>query len=139
MQARGNALAAGPARVVGIGVDLVDIRRFAAVIDRTPGLVARVFTDREIEASGAHRKQVVSLAGRWAVKEAVAKVLVDTTGLSWHDCEVLSGERGEPRIVVSGTVAEAASVRGIERWLVSVSHDGDMAMAFVIAGAGERG
>lgn len=124
-----------PARVVGIGVDIVDTRRFAAVIDRTPGLVARVFTSREIALAGGHRLRTVSLAGRWAVKEAVAKVLVDTTGLAWHDCEVLSGNRGEPRIEVRGGVADAAAARGIGRWLVSLSHDGDMAMAVVIAGA----
>jgi len=124
-----------PARVVGIGVDLVDTRRFSSVLDRTPGIVARVFTSREIELAGGHRLRTVSLAGRWAVKEAVAKVLVDTTGLEWHDCEVLSGARGEPVIHVSGTVAEAARTRGIARWLVSLSHDGDMAIAFVVAGA----
>ncbi len=123
-----------PARVVGIGVDIVDTRRFASVIDRTPGLVARVFTPREIELAGGHRLRTLSLAGRWAVKEAVAKILVDTTGLEWHDCEVLNGVRGEPRIEVRGSVAEAAAMRGIERWLVSLSHDGDMAMAVVIAG-----
>lgn len=124
-------------RVVGLGVDVVDIRRFAATVERTPGIVARVFTEREIEVSGGHRLRTLSLAGRWAVKEAVAKVLVDTTGLEWHDCEVLSGERGEPRLVMHGTVEQAARLRGIDRWLVSLSHDGDMAMAVVIAGAEE--
>ena len=123
-----------PTRVIGVGVDLVDTRRFAAVIDRTPGLVERVFTPQEIASAGGHRLRVVSLAGRWAVKEAVAKILVDTTGMQWHDCEVLNGDRGQPTLHVRGTVAEAAAARGIGRWLVSVSHDGDMAMAVVIAG-----
>ncbi len=127
-----------PAKVVGIGVDVVDTRRFAAVIDRTPALVARVFTSREIALAGGHRLRTLSLAGRWAVKEAVAKILVDTTGLEWHDCEVLTGDRGEPRIEVRGSVARAAAARGIERWLVSLSHDGDMAMAVVIAGVEDR-
>lgn len=126
-----------PARVVGIGVDLVDTRRFAAVLERSPRLAARVFTARELELSGGHRLRAESLAGRWAVKEAVAKALVDTTGLEWHDCEVLTGDRGEPVLEVSGTVGEAARRRGIERWLVSLSHDGGMAIAFVVAGAGE--
>lgn len=123
-----------PARVVGVGVDVVDTRRFAAVIERTPGLVTRVFTPREIELAGGHRLRVLSLAGRWAVKEAVAKILVDTTGLAWHDCEVVSGSRGEPRIEVRGSVAEAAAALGIGRWMVSVSHDGNVAVAVVIAG-----
>ena len=126
-----------PARVVGIGVDLVDTRRFAVVLERSPGLAARVFTRREIDLAGGHRLRVASLAGKWAVKEAIAKVLVDTTGLEWHDCEVLAGGRGEPVIEVRGTVLEAARSRGIAQWLVSLSHDGDMAIAFVVAGAQE--
>lgn len=107
------------------------------MLERSPGLAARVFTPREIDLAGGHRLRVASLAGKWAVKEAVAKVLVDTTGLAWHDCEVLTGDRGEPVIEVRGTVREAARRRGIARWLVSLSHDGDMAIAFVVAGAQE--
>lgn len=124
-----------PAKVVGIGVDLVDTRRFARVLERSPGLVGRVFTPREVALAGGHRLRATSLAGRWAVKEAVAKVLVDTAGLQWHDCEVLAGEHGEPILCVQGTVQEAARARGIATWLVSLSHDGDMAIAFVVAGA----
>lgn len=65
-------------------------------------------------------------------------MLVDTTGLSWHDCEVLNGERGQPVLALSGSVEQAARARGIARWLVSLSHDGDMAIAFVVAGAEEH-
>lgn len=111
----------------------MDTDRFAAVIARTPLLVPRVFTAREIELSGGARPRPASLAARWAAKEAVAKVLVDNRGLHWHDCEVLAGPLGEPRIEVRGTVAAAAAARGIESWLVSLSHDGHMAIAFVVA------
>jgi holo-[acyl-carrier protein] synthase len=107
------------------------------VLERSPGLAARVFTARELQLSGGHRLRAESLAGKWAVKEAVAKVLVDTTGLQWHDCEVLSGDWGQPLLEVRGTVLEASRQRGIERWLVSLSHDGGMAIAFVVAGAEE--
>jgi holo-[acyl-carrier protein] synthase len=103
------------------------------VIRRSPGLVTRVFTEREIEQSGGEKLRPASLAARWAAKEAVAKVLVTTTGLQWHDCEVLNGPLGEPLLEVSGTVARAAAGRGIDRWLLSLSHDGHMAIAFVVA------
>jgi len=111
----------------------VDTDRFAAVIARTPLLVPRVFTAREIELSGGATIRPASLAARWAAKEAVAKVLVDNRGLSWHDCELVVGSLGEPRIEVRGTVAAAAAARGVESWLVSLSHDGHMAIAFVVA------
>jgi holo-[acyl-carrier protein] synthase len=117
-------------------VDVVDTDRFAAVIARTPGLVPRVFTPREIELSGGANLRAASVAARWAAKEAVAKVLVDNRGLEWHDCELVVGSLGEPVIEVSGTVAAAAAERGIESWLVSLSHDGHMAIAFVVATRG---
>ena len=122
-----------PSTVVGVGVDVVDTDRFAAVIARTPGLVARVFTAREIEQCGGESLRPASLAARWAAKEAVAKVLVDNRGLSWHDCEVVTGPLGEPTLELSGTVADAGRGRGIGRWLLSLSHDGHMAIAFVVA------
>lgn len=123
---------------VGVGVDLVDIRRFSDVLARSPRFVNRVFTQREIDQCGGEQPRVSSLAARWAAKEAVAKVLVDNRGLSWHDCELLSGERGEPRLEISGTVRAAADELGIESWLVSLSHDGNMAIAFVVAARGIR-
>ena len=111
----------------------MDTDRFAAVIARTPLLVPRVFTAREIELSGGDSLRPASLAARWAAKEAVAKVLVDNRGHAWHDCELVAGPLGEPLIEVSGTVAAAAAARGIDSWLVSLSHDGHMAVAFVVA------
>jgi holo-[acyl-carrier protein] synthase len=119
--------------VIGVGVDLVDVARFAGVLERTPRLARRVFTEREIAMSGGPAPRPASLAARWAAKEAVVKVLVDSRGLSWHDCELLTGERGEPSLVMSGTVLAAATARGIDAWQVSLSHDGGMAIAFVLA------
>ncbi len=124
---------AGLDTVVGIGVDVVDTDRFAAVIARSPRLVPRVFSDREIELSGGATLRPASLAARWAAKEAVAKVLVDNRGLEWHDCELVVGPLGQPILEMRGTVAAAAAARGIGSWLVSLSHDGHMAIAFVVA------
>ena len=116
-----------------MGVDLVSIARFTAAIDRTPRLMQRVFTDRELDLSGGARPRMTSLAGRWAAKEAVAKVLVDNRGLQWHHCELLNGERGEPVLMLTDTVLAAAEARGIDGWHASLSHDGAMAIAVVIA------
>jgi holo-[acyl-carrier protein] synthase len=122
-----------PPGVIGVGVDVVDLARFEQVLDRSPGIVTRVFTDREIALCDRGASRAWSLAVRWAAKEAVAKVLVDTRGLSWHECEVLTGDRGAPVLVVSGRIAEVSRERGIARWLLSLSHDGPMGIAFVIA------
>ena len=54
-------------------------------------------------------------------------------GLSWQDCEILLGERGKPYLEVSGTVLAESKRQGITTWHLSLSHDGNIATAFVIA------
>ena len=116
--------------VISIGVDLVDVSRFERVLQRTPRLADRVFTVEERRECGG---RVTSLAARWAIKEAVAKALVDNTGHQWHDCRTTHGPMGEPIVELRGTVAHSARIRGITGWHVSVSHDGGVAVAFVVA------
>lgn len=127
-----------PSSVVGIGVDVVDVPRFVRTLERTPGFVARVFTDRERDLSGGAKLRPASLAARWAAKEAVVKALVDSRGLEWHDCEIVNGSLGEPVLEITGTVLAAAQARGIDTWHVTLSHDGDVAIAFVVATGGAR-
>ena len=122
-----------PASVVGIGVDIVDVNRFATVIERTPRFVDRVFTEAESRHDDGLRRSAQSLAARFAAKEAVAKVLVQTHGLQWHHCEVICESDGNPHLRLTGTVAEAARRRGITGWHLSLSHDGGHAIAYVVA------
>ena len=122
-----------PASVIGIGVDIVDTERFATVIARTPRVVTRLFTDAESRTSDGKSRSAVSLAARFAAKEAVAKVLGDTQGLEWHHCEVVADSLGKPSLRITGTIADAARARGIADWHLSLSHDGGHAIAFVVA------
>ena len=64
--------------IEGIGIDVVDIERFTSSLERTPGLLEKLFTPAE------RTKPVVSLAARFAAKEALAKALSAVKGLSWH-------------------------------------------------------
>jgi holo-[acyl-carrier protein] synthase len=113
--------------IVGVGVDVVEVARLAAALERTPALRDRLFTPREQEV-----ERVESLAARFAAKEAVAKVL-GAPGLPWVEAEVVSAPNGKPSLVMHGAVAEAAAAQGISRWHLSLSHDGGMATAFVVA------
>ena len=63
----------------------------------------------------------------------MAKALGAPHGLDWHHCEVVGDGDGRPWLTLSGTVAAVAAVRGIDRWHLSLSHDGDLAVAYVIA------
>jgi holo-[acyl-carrier protein] synthase len=114
-------------------VDVVDTPRFQGSLIRTPGLNNRLFTEKELNTPGGKGENAVSLAARFAAKEAVAKALGAPAGLSWQDCEILIGERGKPYLEISGTVANEAKRQGITHWHLSLSHDGNIATAFVIA------
>jgi holo-[acyl-carrier protein] synthase len=113
--------------VVGIGVDAVLIERFAASLARTPGLEARLFT------GGERGRPDESLAARFAAKEAVAKAIGAPKGLLWHDVEVDTRDGGRPVLSVRGTVLAAAQALGIRHWHLSLSHDGGIAVAMVVA------
>lgn len=117
--------------IIGIGVDVVDLARFEDVLDRTPGIVDRLFTKAEQQSAQGHELPLQSLAGRFAVKEAVAKALKAPSGMQFHDCEVSNG--GAPELSISGTVKEVADKLGVTNWHVSISHDGPVAIAYVIA------
>ncbi|MEW2355172.1 holo-ACP synthase [Spirillospora sp. NPDC029432] len=113
--------------IVGVGIDVVDIARFERSLERTPGLRARLFTEAERGMAGR------SLAARFAAKEALAKALGAPRGLLWTDAEIRRADDGRPSLHVAGTVAAAAGARGVARWHVSLSHDGGIATAVVIA------
>src|SRR3569833_413165 len=134
--------AAGPLRyltghtdrvIIGVGIDVCPVERFAASLARTPGLRDRLFTaEEQVTPSGAARTGE-SLAARFAAKEALAKALGAPGDLHWHDAEVTVGEHGRPHLEVRGTVARRAAELGVTSWHVSLSHDGGVASAVVIA------
>lgn len=113
--------------IVGIGMDVVDIERFRRQLERTPGLVERLFVPAERELTTR------SLAARFAAKEAVAKALGAPAGMNWQDCCIAVDAAGVPSVEVWGTVADAAAQRGITEWHLSLSHDGGLATAMVVA------
>jgi len=113
--------------IVGIGVDVVDLARFQAMVERTPHLSERLFT--EAERGGKPQ----TLAAAFAAKEAVAKVLGAPAGLEWHDIEVSHEASGRPYLTVVGSVAAVAAGLGVARWHVSLSHDAGTAVAMVVA------
>jgi holo-[acyl-carrier protein] synthase len=119
--------------IVAVGIDVVLVERFTRALRRTPLLADRLFTKAELLTPSGNPRSAESLAARFAAKEAVAKALGAPTGLHWHDCEVVTDPDGRPWLTVSGTVAGAAAERGVRRWHLSLSHDGGIASAMVVA------
>lgn len=113
--------------IVGVGIDLVDVRRFAEILARSPRVAERLLSlaERERPAEGQ--------AARFAAKEALAKALGAPGGLHWQDAEVVRLPGQRPTLEIRGTVAAAAAAIGVRRVHLSLSHDGGMATALVVA------
>jgi holo-[acyl-carrier protein] synthase len=113
----------------GVGIDAVDVARFARVIARRPRLLTRLFTDQEIaDSKGAHER----LAARFAAKEALMKALgLGMGSLKFRDIEVRRAATGQPSLVLHG---DAARRRGDDTALhLSLTHTAQVASAIVIA------
>jgi holo-[acyl-carrier protein] synthase len=112
---------------VGVGIDVVDIARFQAALERTPGMLERLFTPRERGLG------ISSLAARFAAKEALAKALGAPGDLQWQDAEVRNEPSGQPTLHVKGSVEARAAELRVSAWHLSLSHDAGIASAVVIA------
>ncbi len=115
--------------MIGLGVDAVNVDRFAQVLARTPRMAERLFTDGERAVVATPR-----LAARFAVKEAVMKAMgVGLGAFGWHEVETVRTDSGAPEVVLRGAAAELASGQGITRWMVSLTHTDTTAVAVVAA------
>ncbi len=113
-----------------VGVDVVDVARFALALRRRPRLLERLFTPREREDAAGRPER---LAARFAAKEAVLKTLGSGLGdAPFSSIEVQRRPSGAPVIVLHDGAADLARARGITRLHVSLSHTATLATAFVI-------
>jgi holo-[acyl-carrier protein] synthase len=111
--------------IVGHGIDIVDVARFGEKLERTPALSDRLLTPTEQEMP------LESMAARFAAKEALIKALGGSSDFRFVDVEIPRGD-GRPEFVLTGDIATALEHAGIALHL-SISHDGGMAVASVIA------
>lgn len=113
--------------IVGVGVDVVEIARFARTLAATPALRVRLFAPSERDLP------IHSLAGRFAAKEALAKAFGAPGWLRWQDAVVIVGPAGAPSWELTGTLATRADELGVRATHLSISHDGGLATAMVVA------
>lgn len=120
----------------GIGIDVVEISRIAAAIERHgETFLARIFTAAERAYCAAHRAPEMHFAARFAAKEAVAKALGTGIGehANWLDLEVSRTVTGAPVLRLHGAAAEFAKQHGITAVQISLTHTKDYAAANAIA------
>ena len=112
--------------ILGIGVDIVDVARFSSSLERTPKLMDRVFAEKE------QQLKLESLAGRFAAKEALIKALGKSDGLTLNEICVVNDEVGRPWFDLIGKTKETLQTRGVNNLHLSISHDGGIAVAYVV-------
>ena len=118
--------------ILGVGTDIIEIDRIKNAIDNTPGFLEKVFTKREVEELSKNTLRVESVAGNFAVKEAVSKAVgTGIRGFSFRDIEVFRDELGTPIVRVSSKIEEVIKSKDY-LFNVSISHNKTMAIAFVV-------
>jgi holo-[acyl-carrier protein] synthase len=118
--------------IVGVGIDVCSIDRMRKALerhgDRFYDRICSPEERRDLEA----RDPATSLAGRFAVKEALSKVLDGARGVPWHDVQVRSLPSGRPKLELHGKARDLAHEFGANTWHVSLTHDAGVAVAVVI-------
>ncbi len=119
------------------GVDLIEIPRIQAVLDRFgEHFLRRIYTPAEIEECGGRAD---ALAVRFAAKEAATKALGTGIGpVAWLEIETRSKWSGEPYLVLHGAAEHIAQFLGLSTWAVSLSHSREYAIAVVVASGEEK-
>ena len=123
-------------RIICHGIDLADCRRIQQPMDRHGSrFLDRVFTPAEQSYCCKHRLPAERLAARFAVKEAVMKMLGTgwRNGVAWTDIETTNTLGGAPQVRLSGRTAQIALQRGIQQISLSITHARDLAVASVVA------
>jgi len=125
-----------PMTVLAHGVDMVDCARLQESIDRYgERFLRRIFTPVELEYCLGKKRRTEHLAGRFAAKEAVLKVLGTgwQGGIRWTDIEIRNNPAGRPEVTVSGRCRQIAEQQGLGEILVSISHISTHAIASAVA------
>ncbi|HKQ17490.1 MAG TPA: holo-ACP synthase [Solirubrobacterales bacterium] len=134
-----RAIDAALAGITELGIDIIKVERIQHSLER----FGDRFTNRVLTRSEQRyvRGRAETMAGRWAAKEAVSKVLgLGVRGIGWRDIEIERLPTGQPAVRLHGRAQARADQLGMGRIAVTISHEADyaVAMAFGIRTAGGR-
>ncbi len=122
----------GPGAASEVGIDVIETSRIGAVLERhDTRFLGRVYTEWEQRYC---QRNVLHLAGRWAAKEAVSKVLgLGVRGVGWREIEIRRTPMGQPIVALHGRAEQRAKALGLRIPLsVSISHIRDLAVAVAV-------
>jgi len=137
--AHGAAPGAVPAGTTELGIDIIRVDR----IRQTLAKFGNRFSERILTPGEQRyvRDRPETMAGRWAAKEAVSKVLgLGVRGIGWREIEIERLPTGQPAVRLHGRAEARAAQLGMERIAVSISHEAEyaVAIAFGVRTAGGR-
>ena len=134
-----SSAATVPIGTTELGIDIIKVERIRAALERFgPRFSRRVLTDAEQHYV---RDRPETMAGRWAAKEAVSKVLgLGVRGIGWRDIEIERLPTGQPSVRLHGRAEQRAAQLRMDRIAVSISHESDyaVAIAYGVRHAGGR-
>lgn len=108
--------------IIGIGIDILNIKRFEKIVKNNKNLLKRIFTENELNLFENFSEKYLHLAGRFSLKEAIIKAGKDYLNIkSFKDIEILKDSDGKPLLTKpNGKI------------FISVSHDGDYVVSIAI-------
>jgi holo-[acyl-carrier protein] synthase len=120
--------------MIRVGVDLVELAGFRAMLEREPSIISEIFTESELGYTSQFGDPAPRLAARFAAKEATMKALgVGIDAVEWREIGIVRDDLGSPFLVITGSARELADRLGLARWVVSLSHSESVAMSVVVA------
>jgi len=119
--------------IIGLGIDVCSIERMRRALERHGDrFFSRICNEAERRDLAQTADRAMTLAGRFAAKEAFAKALDGAPGVGWHDVEIRRSETGRPAMTLHAAAQSLATRAGAIRWHVSITHDAGVAAAVVI-------
>ncbi len=121
--------------IVGTGVDLAEVPRIKASIERFGArFINRVYTPAEIAYVERKANRYERYAARFAAKEAGMKAIGTgwRHGVRWQDFEVVNQRSGKPTLLFHGVAARVAGKLGVRNVSLSITHTAELGMAHVI-------
>lgn len=120
--------------IYGTGIDIIEVRRIRAVMERDTGFKNKIFTDAEIQYCETKKNKYQNYAARFSAKEALLKAIGTgwRFGIRFAEIEIYHDELGKPFIRCYGKAKELLVKERISKIHVSLSHLKEMATAIVI-------
>ncbi|MBX4258691.1 holo-ACP synthase [Clostridium estertheticum] len=119
--------------ILGVGTDIVEIRRIKHAMESNNKFLEKIFTSSELEYLKSRNLRAEYVAGRFAAKEAVAKALgTGFRGFDFKDIEVDRTTLGKPVVILKGKAKLIAKKEGLYNIHLSISHGEESAIAYAI-------